>query len=63
MEKQSILQNQYEEEMLFAELNRRDQKKKEEMERMKQHQQKEKVEERNAILAIQKELKKRKEDE
>lgn len=49
--------------MLFAELNRRDQKKKEEMERMKQHQQKEKVEERNAILAIQKELKKRKEDE
>lgn len=40
--------------MLFAELNKRDQKKKEEIERLKQQQQREKVEERNAILAIQK---------
>lgn len=48
--------------MLFAELNKRDLKKKEEIERLKQQQQKEKVEERNAILAVQKELKKRKEN-
>lgn len=48
--------------MLFAELNKRDLKKKEEVERLKQQQQKEKVEERNAILAVQKELKKRKEN-
>ena len=37
--------------------------KKEEQERLKLHQQKQKVEERNAILAIQKEWKKKKEDE
>ena len=36
--------------------------KKEEQERYKIQQQKQKVDERNAILAIQKELKKRKED-
>ena len=36
--------------------------KKEEQERLKIQQQKQKVDERNAILAIQKELKKRKED-
>jgi hypothetical protein len=42
--------------MLFAELNKRDQRKKEEQERVKRQQQQEKVEERNAILAIQKEV-------
>ena len=36
--------------MLFAELNKRDIKKKEEVERMKAQIQKEKVHERNAIL-------------
>lgn len=37
--------------------------KKEELEKLKRHEQKQKVEERNAILAIQKEWKKKKEDE
>lgn len=49
--------------MLFAELNRRDIRKKEEIERVKKQQQVEKVEERNAILAIQKDMKKRKEED
>lgn len=49
--------------MLFAELNKRDLLRKEEQEKMKRQQQQGKVEERNAVLAIQKELKKRKEDE
>ena len=62
-ERQASLENQYEEEMLFAELNRRDQKKKEEIERIKIAQQREKVEERNAILAVQKELRQRRVDE
>jgi hypothetical protein len=48
--------------MLFAELNKRDIRKKEEQERIKKQQHQEKVDERNAVLAIQKELKKRKED-
>lgn len=48
---------------MFAELNRRDMIKREEQERLKGHQQKQKVEERNAILAIQKEWKKKKEDD
>ncbi len=55
------MQNQYEgttnfilEEILFAELNKRDVKKKEEAEKIKRLQQQDKVEERNAILAIQK---------
>ena len=51
------------EEMLFAELNKRDVKKKEEQERIKKQLQQEKVDERNAVLVIQQELKKRKEDE
>jgi hypothetical protein len=46
--------------MLFAELNKRDIRKKEEQERLKRQQQQEKVDERNAVLAIQKELRKRK---
>lgn len=46
--------------MLFAELNKRDIKKKEETERMKAQLAKEKLNERNAILAIQKEMKERK---
>jgi len=46
--------------MLFAELNKRDILKKEEQERIKKQQQQGKVDERNAVLAIQKELKKRK---
>ena len=49
--------------MLFAELNRRDIKKKEEAERLKVQIQQEKVAERNAILAIQKEMKQRKADD
>ena len=53
----------YVEEVLFAELNRRDMIKREEQERQKLQQQKQKVEERNAVLAIQKEWKKKKEDE
>jgi len=47
--------------MLFSELNKRDIRKKEDQERVKRQQQQEKVDERNAVLAIQKELKKRKE--
>jgi len=47
--------------MLFSELNKRDIRKKEEQDRVKRQQQQEKVDERNAVLAIQKELKKRKE--
>ena len=43
--------------MLFAELNKRDIKKKEEAQRMKVQLQKEKVNERNTILGIQKEMK------
>ena len=46
-----------EEQMLFAELNKRDLRKKEEMERIK------KADQRNAVLAIKKQLKKRLEDE
>jgi len=49
--------------MLFAELNKRDIRKKEEQEKIKKQQHQEKVDERNAVLAIQKELKKRKEDD
>ena len=48
---------------MFAELSKRDARKKEEAERIKRQQHQEKVDERNAILAIQKELKKRKEDD
>lgn len=55
-----VLFQKYSEEMLFAELNKRDIKKKEEAEKMKQQIHKEKVNERNAILAIQKEMKQRK---
>jgi hypothetical protein len=49
--------------MLFAELNKRDIKKKEEAERIKRQQYQDKVDERNAILAVQKDLRKRKDDE
>ena len=49
--------------MLFAELNKRDIRKKEEQEKIKKQQHQEKVDERNAVLAIQKELKKRTEDD
>ena len=55
-----LLVDSFLEELLFAELNRRDQRKKEEIEKVKVAQQKEKVEERNAILAIQKELRNKK---
>lgn len=58
-----VLKTIYLEEILFAELNRRDIKKKEEAERIKQQQRKEKVNERNAILAIQKEMKQRRAEE
>ena len=49
----------YSEEMLFAELAKRDVRKKEEAEKVKAQQQKEKLNERNAILAMQKEMKER----
>ena len=55
-----LLVDSFLEELLFAELNRRDQRKKDEIEKVKVAQQKEKVEERNAILAIQKELRNKK---
>lgn len=54
VEKQRLMEGQYEEEMLFAELGRRELKKKEQQEREKVREQQEKVHERNAILAIQK---------
>ena len=44
-------------------MSKRDARKKEEAERIKRQQHQEKVDERNAILAIQKDIKKRKEDE
>lgn len=57
IEKQKLMEGQYEEEILFAELGRRELLKKEEKEREKIREQQEKVQERNAILAIQKEMK------
>ena len=60
MEKQKIMENKYEEEMLFAELNRRQLRKKEEVERHKEREAREKVEERNAILGLQREMKQEK---
>ena len=50
-------------EILFAELNKRETKKKEEAEKKKQQKHREKVKERNAILAVQKEMKENKENE
>jgi hypothetical protein len=57
VEKQRLMEGQYEEEMLFAELGRRELKKREQQEKEKAKEQQEKVQERNAILAIQKEMK------
>ena len=45
------------EEMLFAELNRREIKKREEVEKQKTREAREKAEERNAILGLQREMK------
>ena len=43
--------------MLFAELNRREIRKREEVEKQKQKEARDKVEERNAILGLQREMK------
>ncbi|CAD8052711.1 unnamed protein product [Paramecium primaurelia] len=53
MEKQKMLEDQYEEEMIYAELYRREILKKERLEKEKEIQQKAKVDERNKVLGIQ----------
>ncbi|CAD8150553.1 unnamed protein product [Paramecium pentaurelia] len=53
MEKQKMLEDQYEEEMIYAELYRREILKKERLEKEKELEQKAKVDERNKVLAVQ----------
>jgi hypothetical protein len=53
MEKQNILENQYVEEMIYAQLYSRDIQKKERLEKEKELKAKEKLDERNQIVSVQ----------
>ncbi|KAM3135735.1 hypothetical protein pb186bvf_012132 [Paramecium bursaria] len=56
IEKQKLLEDQYEEEMIYAELYKREIQKKERLEREKEIIQKQKLDERNQVVAVQQQL-------